>query len=344
MQQSLTTVSQMLTRNEQYFDNRSLLICGAMEDGYPLQLSDCCQQLSIFTCDYHYYCQLRETPLAAQTQYSHSYQSETKHDALLLYLPKSKAEGRYLLANTLPSMQPGALIALAGENRGGIRSAPDLLAPYCSQVTKVDSARRCSLYIGVLDKEVPPFALAQWINEYSLEHQGEQFTIKALPGVFSSGHLDEGTELLLDHLPKLSGRVLDFGCGAGVIGSWIKRHNPQAEIEMVDINALALESSRLTLESNGLEGKVYPSDVFSDISPKFDYIVSNPPFHAGLKTHYAATEQFLARSAQYLSNEAKLIIVANAFLQYLPIMGQDFRKVKTVADNRKFRVYLAADH
>ena len=44
----------------------------------------------------------------------------------------------------------------------------------------------------------------------------------------------------------LSGKVLDFGCGAGVIGSVMALLNPDIELEMCDISALAVASSKAT--------------------------------------------------------------------------------------------------
>ena len=110
---------------------------------------------------------------------------------------------------------------------------------------------------------------------------------------------------------------------------------------MVDISALALESSRRTLAINGLEGKVYPSDVYSDVSTRFQHIVSNPPFHAGLKTFYAATEQFLAKAPEFLLPHGSLTIVANAFLRYQPILETHFKRTEVISSDAKFKVYLS---
>jgi 16S rRNA (guanine1207-N2)-methyltransferase len=102
----------------------------------------------------------------------------------------------------------------------------------------------------------------------------------ALPGVFSADGLDLGTQMLLASLP-VTGKLLDFGCGAGVIGSVLAKRNPALAVTMVDINALALESSRRTLAVNGLSGRVHASDVYSDIAETFQQIVSNPPSMPG---------------------------------------------------------------
>ena len=147
--------------------------------------------------------------------------------------------------------------------------------------------------------------------------------------------------MLLAAVPPMRGELLDFGCGAGVIGSVLAKRNPGLEVKMVDISALALESSRRTLAINGLQGQVQASDVYSDITGKFDHIVSNPPFHAGLKTFYAATETFLAKAPEYLSANGGLTIVANAFLRYQPILETHFKRTDIISSDAKFKVYLS---
>ena len=163
----------------------------------------------------------------------------------------------------------------------------------------------------------------------------------ALPGVFSAAELDLGTQMLLATVPAMKGSLLDFGCGAGVIGSVLAKRNPGLKVTMVDINALALESSRRTLAINDLQGEVHASDVYSDITGSFDQIVSNPPFHAGLKTFYAATETFLARAPEFLRPHGSLTIVANAFLRYQPILEAHFKRTEVSNSDAKFKVYLS---
>ena len=230
-----------------------------------------------------------------------------------------------------------------GDNRGGINGAEKLLAPYCRHPRKQDSARRCSLYQGQLDQPVTPFALEAWFGEYVLELGEHSLRIQALPGVFSAAELDEGSRLLLDHLPPLNGRVLDLGCGAGVIGAVLKQRYPDIQLELADINALALASARRTLALNGLEGKVYPSDGYSDVPAGLQHIITNPPFHAGLNTHYQATEQMMLQAPRLLTKGGDLLLVANAFLRYPPFLEQAFgpHGWQILAQTNKFKLYLA---
>ena len=61
-------------------------------------------------------------------------------------------------------------------------------------------------------------------------------------------------------LTHRSGSVLDFGCGAGVLGATLKRRYPHSQLTLLDVDAFAVESSRLTLAANGLEAEVIAGD------------------------------------------------------------------------------------
>lgn len=335
-----SAVSQMLERNQALFVGKRLLICGALEDDYPRQLAELTDSLTVFTTDYCYYLSQRAA-LGDRILFDHRLGGATRFDALLLLMPKAKAEAQYLLAMMAPLLEAGADLLLAGENRGGINGADKLLTPYGEKPVKRDSARRCSLYHGELSKPVAPFELDAWFSRYECRAGDTELTVMALPGVFSADGLDLGSQMLLASLPPLQGKLLDFGCGAGVIGAVLAKRNPGLAVSMVDISALALESSRRTLAINGLQGEVHASDVYSDIVEKFQHIVSNPPFHAGLKTFYAATETFLARAPEFLAANGSLTIVANAFLRYQPILDTHFKRTEVIGSDAKFKVYLS---
>lgn len=333
-------VSQLLERNLALFAGKQLLVAGSFDDDYALELEQHAASVTLFTSDYHRYQAWQQHDTSALCLFGHSFvQQEARFDALLLFMPKAKSEAQYWLANLLPHLLPGAQILLAGENRGGINSAPKLLAAYSSQCHKLDSARRCSLFSGQLDAEPPPFVAAQWQSHYALAVGNETLNVVALPGVFSADGLDEGTRLLLEHLPTLSGRVLDLGCGAGVIGAMLCKRFPGLQVEMCDINALALESARLTLQANGLAACVYPSDMLASVTSGLDHIVTNPPFHAGLNTHYAATEEMILAAPGKLTPKGGLLLVANAFLKYQPFIERAFGRCPILAENRKFKLY-----
>ena len=192
--------------------------------------------------------------------------------------------------------------------------------------------------------KVTPLVLTIGIKSYQINVSGITLTIASLPGVFSQKKLDVGTALLLDNLPKdMQGKVLDFGCGAGVISCFIGKKFANTDLSLLDVSALAIASAKKTLLLNGLTGNVFASNSLSNVSENYQHIVSNPPFHQGTKTSYQATEDFLRGIKKHLvsnkNNKSNITIVANSFLQYLPLMQQHIGKTETIARKQGFTIY-----
>lgn len=265
---------------------------------------------------------------------------EGKFDAAVLFLPKSRELTDYLFA-ALASRIAGSDLYLVGEKRAGVERASKQLAAF-GRAHKLDSARHCQLWHTQVEgtPAVPDLhALAQ---HYELPLADGPLQVISLPGVFSHGRLDRGSALLLEHLDRLpSGHLLDFGCGAGVIGATLKRRNPASQLTLLDVDAFAVESSRLTLAANGLEGDVIAGDGIDAAPSGLAAIVSNPPFHQGVHTSYAATEHLLRQSARHLAVNGELRLVANSFLKYPPLIEQHLGPCQTLADADGFRIYSA---
>lgn len=331
--------SQIAQRQLAYFEGKHVLVAGEAEDLFPVELVNHCESVTVFTTNYGYYRQLQPYDQITSV-FGAEFTGDTQADLVLLYWPKAKAEAEYLLAMLMAKLGEDTEIVVVGENRSGVKSIEKMFKPY-GPITKFDSARRCSFYWGKCLNQPQPFDMQQWFKSYQVNYHNHQLTIKSLPGVFSHGQFDIGSQLLLDTLPELSGKVLDFGCGAGVIGSVMAILNPSIELEMCDISALAVESSKETLAANGLKGNVFASDVYSDTSNDYKFIISNPPFHAGLDTSYSATETLLAQAPNYQNAHGELLIVANSFLKYQPIIEKAFGNCETLNKTNKFAIYHA---
>jgi len=336
---SYTAPSQIAERQLTYFEGKHVLVAGEAEDLFPVELAKHCESVSVFTSNYSYH-RLIKSKDTITSYFGTQFNQETQADMVLLYWPKAKAEAEYLLAMLFAHLGTETEIVVVGENRSGVKSIEKMFAKY-GRVTKFDSARRCSFYWGQCDTQPEPFDLEQWYKSYTLELSGQELVVKSLPGVFSHGQLDVGSKLLVDSLPKLKGKVLDFGCGAGVIGATLALKNPDITLEMCDISAFAIASSIETLRANGLTGKVFASDVYSDTSNDYDFIISNPPFHSGLETNYNATETLLTDAPKKLSKRGELFIVANSFLKYSPIIDNYFTDCETINKTSKFAIYHA---
>lgn len=334
-----SNTSQVLQRNEQLLKDKNILVAGNIDDDYPVHLQSLANSCTFCFSDYRYYMMLSHQLNASEVHFTDNYQGDKKFDLLLIILPKAKQEVQYLLASLTPHLQQDASIVLVGEKKCGIKSASTLLAPYSSSVNTIDSARHCSVLFAQLNQPVKPFQQQQWIKTYPIHINNIKLQICSLPGVFSHGELDKGSELLLQNLPKeIHGSVLDFGCGAGVLACYLLSLYPDIEVDLVDINVYALASAKLSLQKNGLQGNVFPSNVFSELKQKYNLLLSNPPFHSGQKTDYSAAETFIKEATLHLKKTGKMTLVANKFLRYEPLLKDVFSTVTTIQENNKFKV------
>ncbi|MFR5984368.1 MAG: class I SAM-dependent methyltransferase [Bacilli bacterium] len=126
-------------------------------------------------------------------------------------------------------------------------------------------------------------------------------------GVFSKDKFDYGTRLLLDSIDisKLSGNVLDLGCGIGVVGIILGTINENINIDMIDINDRAISLVRDNLTLNKVKANVFSSDVYSNVNKKYDYIITNPPIRAGKEV----VRKFLLGGYDYLNDNGILYFV-----------------------------------
>lgn len=265
---------------------------------------------------------------------------ELEFDHAVLFLPKSRELTEYLL-NALAARLANRTLYLVGEKRAGIERAAKQLAAL-GEPRKLDSARHCQLWQVKVTQ--PPLApdLLSLAQPFDLELADGPLKVISLPGVFSHGRLDRGSALLLEQLDGLpAGRLLDFGCGAGIIGAALKRRYPQSEVVMLDVDAFAVQSSRLTLAANGLDAEVISGDGIDAAPQQLAAIISNPPFHQGVHTHYQASETLIEKAAQHLEPGGEMRLVANSFLRYPPLIEAHLGSCQTLASADGFRIYRA---
>lgn len=340
-----SNLSSFLIRHQSQFQSKRVLICGQLQS---VSLAPLLSEANthFLVADYSVFNGLHSnhSDLRSRLQYGFiNHQKNQSFDAVLVFMPKAKQEAGLWLSCILPLLKSDGEIFILGENRGGINAAPKLLQAYSNKVQKLDSARHCSLFYARLTSPATMPDINSLYSYYSLQltQNLPELKIAALPGVFSASELDEGTQLLLDNLPELGGDILDIGCGAGVIGAALAQRSRSTKIVMTDVNALALSSAKKTLDVNHLTAEVIPSDMFSDVNKKFDFIISNPPFHTGLNTNYEATERMLRQASAYLKKGGHLLLVANRFLRYEPILAEVFQSVTIVSENARFKIINA---
>ena len=120
-------------------------------------------------------------------------------------------------------------------------------------------------------------------ESFDCEVWGQRLSLVTGSGVFSRGHLDHATAVLFrETTPPRSGRILDLGCGYGVIGLAIATASPPTEVTGVDVNERALLLATDTAAALGVADRYtacLPDAVPDDAS--YDEIWSNPPIRIG---------------------------------------------------------------
>lgn len=341
---TLIDASVLLVRNlEAFRDCRCLLVNGP-GDRLARELREVNAEVHSLTHHYgHHLSYQSQTEIQASHFAPLPKPEGAPFDAIILYWPKEKPLARLLLEQLTQVLAQEGLLYCVGANKEGIKSAASVSKQLGLRSHKIDSARHCSLFsILVPDGfERATQTLADYPSKFDIDCAGQSLQLTALPGVFSSGRLDEGTKLLLENLPaELGTSILDFGCGCGVISTALALADHRRQLLGVDVNACALYASEQTFSANGVSAKVQAVQGVETLSgQKFDAIVTNPPFHQGVATHYEVTEQLIAQAPSLLNQGGKLILVANRHLNYPPLLEQAFGPVQRLAQTNKFVVY-----
>lgn len=191
----------------------------------------------------------------------------------------------------------------------------------------------------------PQLADAPQTLSWKLEDTG--WTIHNHANVFSRTRLDIGARFFMQHLPEnLDGEIVDLGCGNGVIGLSLLAKNPQANVVFVDESPMAVDSSRLNVETNLPEAfercEFMINNALSGVEPfRFNAVFCNPPFHQKhALTDNIAWEMF-HHARRCLKINGELYIVANRHLDYFHKLKKIFGNCATIATNNKFVILKA---
>ncbi|MDN6318744.1 MAG: class I SAM-dependent methyltransferase [Marinobacter sp.] len=281
--------------------------------------------------------------------YEDSVLAQGNYDSIVVFLPKVRAELEMRLALARSLAADKARLILVGEKKEGIAGAIKQLKAVAPQAFKADSARHCQVWCAEAIEPASGFRAQDWLTWGVAECAGVTVEVAGLPGIFSQNGLDTGTRSLLETLaeqPIRADRLLDFACGAGVIGAWVQawqavREEPVAIIDGVDVQSQAVICARQTYQRNRTGGTIYALDGLLGLEGLWPAIISNPPFHTGVKTDISMTEQFLQGVKRHLKPGGELRLVANSFLPYEPLIKRYIGRVERLHEDSRFTVYRA---
>ena len=137
---------------------------------------------------------------------------------------------------------------------------------------------------------------------------GQRVLLETRPELFSPEHIDRGTLAMLSHVQIAPGmRIMDLGCGCGVVGIVAAKIAGEENVFMSDADPRAVEIARRNAERNGVGGvRLYVSDGFRDIDESgFDLILSNPPY----QTDFSVAKGFIEKGFNRLKIGGRLYMV-----------------------------------
>jgi 16S rRNA G1207 methylase RsmC len=160
--------------------------------------------------------------------------------------------------------------------------------------------------------------------------------------LFSGQKLDIGTRFLLEHIPQGTyRRILDLGCGNGVVGIAAQRLNPDAQLSFCDESSMAVESARANYADRFPSGTAefsWTDCCESASSGSFDLILCNPPFHQNHAVGDQVALRMFKDAHRALAPGGLLRVIGNSHLHYPESLRRLFGESEIVSRNAKFTI------
>lgn len=182
---------------------------------------------------------------------------------------------------------------------------------------------------------------------------GDKILFTSFPGCFCHRRLDEGglalAEVVVKELQMLQvkpRKMLDMGCGSGLVGLLVSNAIADVELTMIDSHTRAVEAAELNAKAHGANAKVYLSDNGLDGIEdarfgEYDVFVGNPPYYSD----YRIAEVFLDTAKKALKPGGVCYTVAKNAEGLQPVQEKYFPKVEvirrrnySILKSEKFRV------
>jgi 16S rRNA (guanine1207-N2)-methyltransferase len=258
-------------------------------------------------------------------------------DAMVMLAPPGTVERRHDVAHALRALKPGGtLTVMAPKDKGGSRLAKELQS-FGAEINET-ALRHHRVCIARRPADLAALAEAlangaqQLVPETGLWSQ---------PGVFSWNRVDPGSALLLKHLPVLSGRGADFGCGLGYLAQAVLAAEAVTSLVMLDIDRRATESAVRNVVDPRAEIRWADLRSVRDLPTELDFVVMNPPFHDGGAEDRALGQTFIRRAAEALRKGGRCWLTANRHLPYEEPLKAVFARATLVAEADGFKIYEA---
>ncbi|MFE7759456.1 methyltransferase [Streptomyces sp. NPDC057418] len=270
-------------------------------------------------------------------------------DVLLVRVPKSLALLEDQLHRLAPAVHAGTVVIGTGMVKEIHTSTLKLFERIIGPTRTSLAVKKARLVFCTPDPALPR-SPSPWPYRYDLPDDvgavsGRTMTNHA--GIFCAERLDIGTRFFLKHLPGRTGadRVVDLGCGNGVLGLSASLANPEASVTFIDESYQAVASAEATFRANArpdAEADFLVGDGMADLpAGSVDLVLSNPPFHSHQAVSDATARTMFHGARAALRPGGELWVVGNRHLGYHTQLRRTFGNCTTVAGDPKFVVLRA---
>ncbi|WP_411834913.1 class I SAM-dependent methyltransferase [Pseudoxanthomonas mexicana] len=266
-----------------------------------------------------------------------------RHALVLALPPRQRSEARAVLARAVRLAAPGGFVVAAVANDEGARSGEADLKQLAGLGGSLSKYHSRVFWTAPLHGTHDAALLERWrALDAPRPILGGRFVSR--PGVFAWDRIDPASALLASLLPAdLQGDGADLGAGYGYLSSEILVRCAQVRsLDLYEAEARALDLARRNLAGAKVEVGFHWHDVTAGLPRRYDFIVSNPPFHTqGSAYRPDIGRRFIAVAAQALRPGGQLWLVANRHLPYEETLNEAFGQVRVAGERDGFKVIAA---
>ncbi|MEU4659798.1 methyltransferase [Streptomyces sp. NPDC023723] len=268
-------------------------------------------------------------------------------DVLLVRVPKSLALLEDQLLRLAPAVHEGTVVVGTGMVKE-IHTSTLAVFERVLGPTRTSLAKKKARLIFCTPDPARPRPANPWPLSYRLPDgigpvSGR--TVVNHAGVFCADRLDIGTRFFLQHLPDAGARkVVDLGCGNGVVGTAVALAAPGAEVLFTDESFQAVASAEATYRASGAGGNAEfrVGDGLAGVpDDSVDLVLNNPPFHSHQATTDGTAWRMFSGARRALRPGGELWVVGNRHLGYHVKLRRLFGNSELVAGDPKFVILRA---